>query len=67
MSKRDFIALADELRGLDVPQMVLDALVRFCRGRNDRFNEARWRAYLTGECGPSGGRVKGAAAVAYGS
>jgi hypothetical protein len=67
MSKKDFIALADELRGLDVPEMVLDALVRFCRDRNGRFDEARSRGYLAGECGPSGGRIKAADAVAHGS
>jgi hypothetical protein len=64
MSKRDFIALADALRGLDVPAPVLDALVRFCKGQNGAFMEQRWRAYLAGECGPNGGpRSKAAVAM----
>jgi len=31
---------------------------------NGRFDESRWRSYLAGQCGPSGGRVKGVNAVA---
>ena len=58
MSKKDFIALADALRGLDVPEAVLDALCRFCRQQNGRFNEDRWRGYLAGTNGPGGGDVK---------
>ena len=44
MSKQDFIALADELRRLDVPEAVLEALVRFCRGRNGRWFAQESRA-----------------------
>lgn len=68
MTKKDFIALADELRpvltvehvGADGartlgPSKIVDALAGFCRGQNPNFNEKRWRAYLTGDCGPSGG------------
>lgn len=71
MSKKDFIALADALRpvlnkehatvdGVITygPAPVVDALCSFMRGQNPRFNEGRWRDYLAGECGPSGGRVK---------
>jgi hypothetical protein len=58
VTKRDFIALADELRGLDVPADLLGAIVRFCKGRNPRFLEARWLGYLAGECGPNGGPIK---------
>lgn len=34
---------------------VVDALAAFCRSQNPRFNEHRWRDYLAGKCGPSGG------------
>jgi hypothetical protein len=58
VTKRDFIALADELRGLDIPADVLGAIVRFCKRRNPRFLEARWLGYLAGECGPNGAPTK---------
>jgi len=58
MTKKHFIALADALRGLDVPPRVLDALCEFCKDQNWRFNESRFRGYLAGECGPCGGAVK---------
>lgn len=59
MSKKDFIALADKLRGLEIPPDVLDALVAFCKANNPAFKEERWRQYLRGECGPSGGVKRG--------
>lgn len=62
MTKKHFIALADELRGLKVPADVLDALCRFCRGQNLRFDEQRFRCYLEGKCVPNGGKVKEKAA-----
>jgi hypothetical protein len=58
VTKRDFIALADELRGLEVPADVMGAIVRFREGRNPRFLEARWLGYFAGECGPSSGPKK---------
>ena len=58
MTKKHFIALADYLRGLTVPPDVLDALCRFCRSQNGHFNESRFRGYLAGACGPSGGRIE---------
>lgn len=58
MSKKDFIALADELKGLEVSPEVVDALCRFMRRQNYAFKEDRWREYLAGQCGPSGGPVK---------
>lgn len=58
MTKKDFIALADRLKGLDVPEPVLQELIRFCRDRNPRFNASRWRGYLAGECGPNGGEIR---------
>lgn len=58
MSKKDFIALADELRDENLPLGTVDALVRFCRRQNPAFKEGRWRDYLAGKCGPSGGEIK---------
>ena len=71
MSKKDFIALADELRDVltDSPDAahyrvdiqrarMIDALCSFMRSQNPAFKEDRWRDYLVGECGPSGGAVR---------
>jgi len=58
MSKKDFVALADALRGVKVSDEVKDALVGFCRSQNPNFMEGRWREYLAGNCGPNGGEIK---------
>lgn len=68
MTKKDFIALADELRPVlaDLPGNdpgyvwadTMNALCRFMRSRNPNFKEDLWRSYLAGECGPNGGRRK---------
>lgn len=70
MSKKDFIALADEMRPVLGPgefrqiavdkETVMDALCRFMSRQNPQFKEDRWRAYLAGECGPGGGAIKAA-------
>lgn len=59
MSRKDFVALADELRPTDVQGPVLLALIRFMRQQNGQFKEDRWMAYPRGECGPNGGAIKG--------
>ncbi len=58
MGKKQFIALADHLRGINVPEEVLAALVSFMRSENPAFKESRWRDYLKGECGPNGGKIR---------
>ena len=68
LTKKDFIALADRLRSLQIIwrgidgdflfEAVVDEICQFCRTQNPRFDEARFRAYITGECGPSGGKPK---------
>lgn len=67
MSKKDFIALADELRRAQLESYggassreaaIIDALCVFMRGQNAQFKEQRWRDYLAGVCGPSGGALK---------
>lgn len=37
MTAKNFVALADHLRGLEVPRDVLAALCAFCRSRNPQF------------------------------
>ncbi len=60
MTKKHFIALADALLSMPYPPPaeMVDALARFCRAQSAQFNEARWRDYLAGKCGPCGGAVK---------
>jgi hypothetical protein len=58
MSKKDFIALADALRGKNIPLDVLEAIMEFCEKQNPRFMRDRWLGYLRGECGKNGGKVK---------
>lgn len=67
LSKKDFIALADATRillrhdadkGLVSEGALVDMLVQFCREQNPRFDEERWRGYLAGTCGPSGGVLR---------
>jgi len=58
MTKKHFIELADRLRGLDVPEPVMDALLDFCRSVNPAFKRARFLDYLAGRSGPNGGLVK---------
>ena len=63
MSKKHFIALADCLREYQettktVEPYLLDVLAGFCEAQNPRFNRELWIAYIRGECGPSGGKLK---------
>lgn len=37
---------------------LLYVITKWCHETNPRFNEARFRAYIAGECGPSGGKRK---------
>lgn len=70
LTKKGFISLADRLRNAHACllnwedheqyayEVMLNAIVDWCRTTNPRFNEARFRAYVAGECGPSGGRPR---------
>ena len=71
MSKKDFIALADTMRGTYriakdggtgaeklLMGFIIGDLCQFMKSRNPAFKEDRWRAYLAGECGPNGGKKK---------
>ena len=66
MSKKHFIALADAIREhnrrhIRINQFTeehIETLAQFCRSQNYNFKDGRWRDYIAGECGPSGGSVK---------
>lgn len=69
MTKKHFIALADTIRRYQQEKYrandcekrepyLLDTLADWCATQNPRFNRDRWLAYVRGECGPNGGRVK---------
>ena len=72
MSKQDFIALADEINdhnrtAKQLPERYtpftpdqLKTLAHFCAKQNSRFMRERWFAYIAGECGPNGGKVRAA-------
>ena len=64
MTEKTFIALADMIReqnqyradsfGPDQIEMLAD----FCAAQNPAFNRERWLAYVAGDCGPNGGKLK---------
>lgn len=58
MTKKDFILLADRLRGLAIPPDVLEAICNYCQEQNALFKRDLWLRYLRGECGPGGGKLK---------
>ncbi len=69
MSKKDFIALADEMRRLrdsinyncdtdmiDV-NTVINRMADFCKSQNPAFMRDRWLDYIAGKCGKNGGKI----------
>ncbi len=68
MSKKHFIALADVMReckpasaNAELVGQWLATVARvadFCKSQNSNFKRDRWIAYINGECGPNGGKVK---------
>jgi hypothetical protein len=63
MSKKDFIRLGDYIRDCapycePFTERQVEHLANFCHHSNPRFNRERWLAFVKGECGPCGGRVK---------
>ena len=77
MTKKHFIALANTIAALEPIklnqvdsrasaehrqwELMRDSLADFCQCQNTRFNRERWLAYIAGECGPNGGKVRKAA------
>ena len=73
MSKKDFIALGNAIRehnagkrrifGANAERMCfnqeqVDSLADFCQSQNPNFMRDRWLAYIAGEVGSNGGKVK---------
>lgn len=67
MSKKDFIALANEIRDhnecggngtVKFSSTHINRLADFCQSQNPNFNRERWLGYIAGTNGPSGGAVK---------
>ena len=72
MSKKDFVALADDLadffQGFAYKPhtdadcecvnvpSLLGMLADFCEKQNPAFKRERWLKYIAGECGPNGGK-----------
>jgi hypothetical protein len=62
MSKKDFIALADEVKRAkgtpnEFSQCQLTIIADFCQSQNCAFMYDRWMDYINGECGKNGGKV----------
>lgn len=64
MTKKHFIALADEIKAENAMRKYkvfqkrhLKALARFCYNMNPRFNQVRFEGYIAGTCGPNGGKI----------
>lgn len=63
MSKKDFVALADQIRyhNAHEPRKYpfgpdqIQTLANFCQSQNPDFNRERWLGYIAGTNGPSGG------------
>lgn len=64
MTKKHFIALADSIKqsnGVKRETFTIEQinlLADFCSSVNPLFNRERWIAYINGECGKNGGKVK---------
>jgi hypothetical protein len=59
MSKKDFIALADAVKGMSVyaplTAVQIAVLADFCQDQNPAFMRDRWINYIAGNCGKNGG------------
>lgn len=58
MTKKDFIGLADALRGVELNVDDQEFIAQFLARNNPKFKRDRWLAYLRGECGRNGGKLK---------
>jgi hypothetical protein len=61
MTKRDFIAMADAIRGHTeggpFTYGQLHTLADFCQSQNPNFKRQRWLDYIAGQCGKNGGKL----------
>lgn len=71
MSKKDFIALADAIRGHNevlkrygkgkfqpFTMDQIETLAKFCGSQTSDFMRGRWLDYIAGKCGSNGGAIK---------
>lgn len=65
MSKKHFIELADMIREhnrlgymAEFSPSHIETLADFCASQNHNFKRDRWLAYIAGECGQNGGKIK---------
>ena len=59
MTKKHFIMLAEALKGkTHDPDLMLEAIVEWCKDMNPNFNADLFEAYLGGFVGPNGGKVR---------
>ncbi len=68
MTKQHFIALANHIRkdneyGFKWTAEKVESLADFLQTQNPNFKRDRWLAYINGECGKNGGKVKQAAST----
>ena len=62
MTKKHFIALADAIKEYQnkgrnlFNEDQIEILGRFCKSQNPAFNKERWLDYISGKCGPNGGK-----------
>ncbi|MDO8547836.1 MAG: hypothetical protein Q7R68_10820 [Nitrospirales bacterium] len=70
MTRKHFIALADKVRVYQLtkyrngelenkPPFLIDVLADFCQEQSEAFNREAFIGYIRGDCGPSGGKIKG--------
>ena len=69
MTKKHFIALADEIKDSNARfetgavtailfrEEHINVLADFCQAQNPCFNRERWIGYISGANGPNGGKV----------
>lgn len=62
MTKKHFIALADNLKAMkergEITDSGIHSLGLFCNAQNPNFNFSRWLGYIAGTNGKNGGKVK---------
>ena len=58
MTKKQVMSLGKELMGINVPEEVMVAIIRFCQSENPNFMKGRFRAFVSGQCGPNGEAIK---------
>ena len=67
MTKKTFTALADTIIASGpadrsaqgaFSDSAIGTLADFCAAQNPAFNRSRWLAYVAGDCGPNGGKLK---------